>query len=111
LPIVAIAALVVLLIIAVLTLSALKPKKSATSDTANRTLPPNAGYPELPASTQMQAAMQAAAEMEQMQRQVDERRQVVLPPTATTPEREQALATVEQRPDAAIRVTKNWLRS
>jgi len=110
-PIVAIAALVVLLIIAVLTLSALKPKKSATSDTANRTLPPNTGYPELPASTQMQAAMQAAAEMEQMQRQVDERRQVVLPPTTTTPEREQALATVEQRPDAAIRVTKNWLRS
>jgi flagellar M-ring protein FliF len=59
----------------------------------------------------MQAAIQAAAEMEQMQRQVDERRQVVLPPTTTSPEREQAIATVEQRPDAAIRVTKNWLRS
>jgi flagellar M-ring protein FliF len=110
-PIVAIAALVVLLIIALVTLSALKPKKSAAKDEAARTLPPSTGYPELPASTQMQAAIQAAAEMEQTQRQVDERRQVVLPPTATSPEREQAIATVEQRPDAAIRVTKNWLRS
>lgn len=110
-PIVAIAALVVLLIIALVTLSALKPKKSAAKEEAARTLPPSTGYPELPASTQMQAAIQAAAEMEQTQRQVDERRQVVLPPTATSPEREQAIATVEQRPDAAIRVTKNWLRS
>jgi flagellar M-ring protein FliF len=41
----------------------------------------------------------------------DQRRQIVLPPTVTTPEREQAIATVEQRGDAALRVTRGWLRT
>jgi flagellar M-ring protein FliF len=41
----------------------------------------------------------------------DERRPIVLPPAATNTEREQALATVEQRPDAAVRVVRNWIRS
>ena len=31
---------------------------------------------------------------------------IKLPPIPTTPEREQAIATVEQRPDAALRVTR-----
>jgi len=110
-PIVAIAALVVLLIIALVTLSALKPKKNAATADAQRTLAPPGGYPELPASSQMQAAMQAAAELEQAQLQQDERRPVILPPPVTTPEREQAVATVEQRPDAALRVTRAWLRT
>jgi flagellar M-ring protein FliF len=35
---------------------------------------------------------------------------IKLPPMSTTPEREQAIATVEQRPDAALRVTRHWLR-
>jgi flagellar M-ring protein FliF len=35
---------------------------------------------------------------------------IKLPPIPTTPEREQAIATVEQRPDAALRVTRQWLR-
>jgi flagellar M-ring protein FliF len=39
------------------------------------------------------------------------RKPVVLPPPATTPEREQAMATVEQRPDAAVRVMRTWLRN
>jgi flagellar M-ring protein FliF len=110
-PTVAIAALVVLLIIALVALSALKPKKSAqtAADNGSRTLPPGNGYPELPASSQMQAAMNQAAEMEQLAG--EERRQVVLPPPVTTQEREQAIATVDQRPDAAIRVTRSWLRT
>jgi flagellar M-ring protein FliF len=39
------------------------------------------------------------------------KRPIRLPPQATTPEREQAIATVEQRPDAAVRVVRTWLRS
>jgi flagellar M-ring protein FliF len=41
----------------------------------------------------------------------DDRRQVILPPQATSTEREQAIATVDQRPDAALRVTRGWLRT
>lgn len=110
-PIVAIAALVVLLVVGVLTLGALKPKKSAQqADNGSRTLPAGGGYPELPASAQMNAAMlQAGNGGEQMN--YDERRQVVLPPPVTTAEREQAIATVDQRPDAALRVTRTWLRT
>lgn len=109
-PMVAIAALVVLLIVAVITLGALKPKKGAQqAKTDTRTIAAPTGYPELPASSQMQAAMQSHQEMEPVH--VEERRQVVLPPPVTTHEREQAIATVEQRPDAAIRVTRAWLRT
>lgn len=36
---------------------------------------------------------------------------LVLPPQTSTPERDQAIATIEQRPDAAIRVVRSWLRS
>jgi flagellar M-ring protein FliF len=35
---------------------------------------------------------------------------VILPPEVISPEREQAIATVEQRPDAAIKVVREWLR-
>ncbi len=112
-PIVAIASLVVVLVVGVLTLSALKPKKGATNAAANQAPALHAGphgYPELPASSQMQSAMmQSSDDMNQMM--LDERRPVVLPPPVTTPEREQAIATVDQRPDAALRVTRNWLRT
>jgi flagellar M-ring protein FliF len=57
----------------------------------------------------MQAAMQNAGGMDQMPG--DERRAVILPPQTTSRERDQAIATVDQRPDAAIKVTRNWLRS
>ena len=114
-PVVAIAALVVLLIIAVLTLLALRPKKKGQQDA----LPMPQGYPELPPSSQMQQAMQAAIESGmssndqaayQNQLLEEQRRHVVLPPPPTTPERDQAMATVDQRPDAALRVTRAWLR-
>ncbi|MEQ1691882.1 MAG: flagellar basal-body MS-ring/collar protein FliF [Gemmatimonas sp.] len=108
-PLVAVAALVVLLVIAVLMLSALKPKKGVPQQAGNTRLPSGNGYPELPASSQMHAALQGSREMEQMQS--DDRRQVILPPTATNAEREQAMATVDQRPDAAMRVTRGWLRT
>ncbi|MEP6766805.1 MAG: hypothetical protein ABJB66_20990, partial [Gemmatimonadaceae bacterium] len=38
-------------------------------------------------------------------------RRVVLAPMSTSEEREQAIATVNQRPEAALRVTKSWLRA
>jgi flagellar M-ring protein FliF len=110
-PIVAIAALVVLLVVGLVAMSALKPKKGAAmADNGSRTLTAGNGYPELPASSQMQAAMQPMNDMDQMSLE-DQRRQIVLPPTVTTPEREQAIATVEQRGDAALRVTRGWLRT
>jgi flagellar M-ring protein FliF len=110
-PVVAVAALVVLLVIAVLTLGALKPKKGAPAPAnAGRTLPGGNNYPELPASSQMQAALQGG-QQDMSQMGADDRRQVILPPQATSTEREQAIATVDQRPDAALRVTRGWLRT
>ena len=107
-PVVAIAALVVLLVIALVSVSALKPKKSErmAGDQPNLLPPPN-GYPELPASSAMQSAMQ---EYEEEAIELP-KRPIRLPPPATTPEREQAIATVEQRPDAAVRVVRSWLRA
>jgi flagellar M-ring protein FliF len=109
-PIVAIAALVVLLVIAVVSVSALKPKKSQrTAGDQPNLLPPNE-YPQLPASSAMQSAMQETNPYDEEMPELP-KRPVRLPPQATTPEREQAIATVEQRPDAAVRVVRTWLRS
>lgn len=112
-PVVAIAALVALLIIAVVMVLALRPKKRAATQLTE--LPMPQGYPELPASTQMQSAMDAAmdpAEQAAYQQQMmEESRRNLLPPPPTTPEREQAIAAVEQRPDAAVRVMRSWLRT
>ncbi len=117
-PIVAIASLLVLLVIAIVVLGALKPKKSAVA-AGSKALPAGSNYPELPSSTSMQAALQAArdnarmqAELDQLQAQAaeEQRRPVMLPPVPTTAEREQAIATVDQRPDAALRVVRSWLR-
>jgi flagellar M-ring protein FliF len=64
----------------------------------------------------MQQALQNVAgeegeEEEDEEPQIEQRRAPVkLPPIPTTPEREQAIATVELRPDAALRVTRQWLR-
>ncbi|MCA0375364.1 MAG: flagellar M-ring protein FliF [Gemmatimonadetes bacterium] len=112
-PVVALAALVVLLIVAIVSVLALRPKKKAQDMAA---LPARPGYPELPASAPMQAALQAGydgsedPEAAQAYALEEQRKPVILPPPPTTPEREQAIATVEQRPDAAVRVVRNWLR-
>ncbi len=116
-PVVALAALVVLLIVALTAVFALRPKKSKqiAAPAAPDALPGTPQYAELPASTQMQQAMddmQALAEsVDDEEPYLEEQRRAVrLPPPPTTPEREQAIATVEQRPDAAVRVVRNWLR-
>ncbi len=116
-PVVAIAALVVLLIVAVVTMGALKPKKLAKGATTEA-LPGATGYAELPSSTSMQQAVQAArdnarmqAEIDEIQRQAEEQRVLTLPPPPSTPERDQAMATVDQRPEAALRVVRGWLRT
>lgn len=116
-PYITIAALVVVLIIGLVSVILLRPGKKAKQQ-RTEALPNPTGYPELPASTQMQAAMQSlnagmtAEDQAAYQHQMieEQRRQIVLPPPPTTPEREQAIATVDQRPDAAVRVTRAWLR-
>lgn len=117
-PVVALAALVVLLIVALTAVFVLRPKKSKAiaAPAVPDALPGAPQYAELPASTQMQQAMddmQALAESADDDDEPyleEQRRAVRLPPPPTTPEREQAIATVEQRPDAAVRVVRNWLR-
>jgi len=115
-PVVAIAALVVLLVLGLAAVFMLRPKKvkQLAAPQSPDALPPGGGYAELPASTQMQMAMQGLADGSQGsydEEAVEERRAPIkLPPMPTTPEREQAIATVEQRPDAALRVTRQWLR-
>jgi len=112
-PVVALAALVVLLIVAVVLILALKGKKQpalpATAQPEALTAGQTPGYAELPAGAQFQGDAADGAALEQ-QALLDERRPIVLPPPPTTPEREQAMATVDQRPDAAVRVVRNWLR-
>lgn len=114
-----IAALVGLLVLAIVMVMALKPKK-VPAPAPQAQLPATSGYPELPASTQMSAALQQQHQhqLHESEQQADEyaaieqaSRAVVLPALAISPEREQAIATVDQRPEAAVRVTRNWLRA
>ena len=105
-PVISIVAIIGLLIMGLLTLKALKAKPALAADQRPAALPNAQNYPELPASMQMAAAMPAPQEQ-----YIEERRPVVLPPIATSAERDQAIATVEQRPDAAIRVARGWIRS
>lgn len=113
-PYVWIGALVGLLLLAIVMVVVLKPKK-VPAPPPQAQLPAAPTYPELPASTQMSAAMQQQQLQQQQQEELEAveaaPRQVVLPAIAISPEREQAIATVDQRPDAAIRVTRNWLRA
>jgi len=116
-PVVALAALGVLLIVALTAVLMLRPKKPVVVDVpaTPEALPGSPPYAELPASTQMQQAMedmQALAEdaYEEQEELEEQRPAVRLPPLPTTPEREQAIATVEQRPEAALRVVRTWLR-
>jgi len=124
-PVVAIAALLVVLVIAVLMLGALRPKNAAVLPEASTTAELNAAseYAALPASSQMMEGMQPSlqsgetgdmqlGEGESMDNDELEspRRRVVLPPVPMSEDREQAIATVLQRPDAARRVAQAWLR-
>ncbi len=124
-PVVTIAAVVAVLIIALVMLGALRQKKApALADGSQQALSPGNGYAELPASSQMTDAMQQALPNGNQnalnggeygdygqQEQEERRAPVKLPPPPTTEEREQAIATVAQRPEAAIRVSKAWLRA
>jgi flagellar M-ring protein FliF len=122
-PMISIAALLVVLIVSVLVLGALRTKKPVLSAETQAAMARTAGYAELPAGAQMSDAMHQALSsgansMSQEEREAQseflpngERRPVVLPPPVMDEAREQAMATVEQRPDAAIRVVKAWLRA
>ena len=123
-PMISIAALVVVLIVSVLVLGAMRTKKPTLNAETRAAMARVPGYAELPAGTQMSEAMQQALSsgannnLSEQDRDAQseylpngERRPVILPPPVTDESREQAMATVEQRPDAAIRVVKAWLRA
>ena len=111
-PIVAMSSLVVLLIVAVLLVTALKPKKPSKAEQEQAALAAAAQYQMLPSSFDAPGALGAGTDAEQQpQHAMEERRPAMLPPPVTTFEREQAMATVDQRPDAAVRVMRGWLRA
>jgi flagellar M-ring protein FliF len=105
----------VLLVLGLVAVFMLKPKKPSKQELLaaaeqNAALAQAPGYAELPASTEMQLAMANDEAFNQQAALDAQRRTIVLPPPPTTPEREQAIATVEQRPEAAVRVVRSWLR-
>ena len=106
-PIVALAALVVLLIIAMVAINALKPKRTLAEKVALRDA---AKYAALLPALEEQAALLAGNQMEE-DAAAEESQQNVMTLMPTTPAREQAIATMEQRPDTAIRVMRGWIRS
>ena len=106
-PIVALAALVVLLIIAMVAINALKPKRTLAEKVALRDA---AKYAALLPALEEQAALLAGNQMEE-ETPAEEPQQNVMTLMPTTPAREQAIATMEQRPDTAIRVMRGWIRS
>lgn len=116
-PVVALAALAVLLVLGLAAVIMLRPKKAKTLDAPSSpdALSRGSGYAELPASTQMEAAMQDGQESFGEMEEGDGAEELPalpykLPPIPTTRGREQAIAIVEQRPGAAIRVARQWLR-
>jgi len=113
-PVITIAALIVLLVITLVMVKALR------APTPPPALPAITEAPALPAPNPMTSTAALTSGTPMMSTMNEEtgddaldavKRSVKLPPPATTPEREQAIATVEQRPDAAVRVTRAWLRS
>ena len=107
-PIVALAALVVLLIIAMVAINALKPKRTLAEKVALRDA---AKYAALLPALEEQAALLAGNQMEEEEVAAEEPQQNVMTLMPTSPAREQAIATMEQRPDTAIRVMRSWIRS
>ncbi len=100
-PVVSIVAIVALLIFGLMVLRALRPKAVPAEPQQLSAAP---ALPELPAPAPVQ-------QEQYVEPVIEERKPVMLPPPMTSPEREQAIATVQQRPDAAIRVARSWLRS
>lgn len=109
-PVIALAALTVLLIIALSMMVMLRPgKRKAASPEA--LLPAAVRSDDSTVAIEREETFPESLTEAGHQAQLEEqRRQIVLPPPRTTPEREQAMATVEQRPEAAIRVVRAWLR-
>ncbi|MDQ6612960.1 MAG: flagellar M-ring protein FliF, partial [Gemmatimonadota bacterium] len=105
--VIGVGALVVMLVLATVMIGALKPVKP-TKAQEKQQLQAASQYAELAPPAAMTAVQQSPANT---YAQLEPGRQVVLPAMATSEEREQVIATVNQRPDAAARVTKSWLRA
>lgn len=100
-PVVAVVALLVLLVLALVMVKALRPVP-----------PPPAAVPAAAlASGPMSDPRETPETTPESDPAITERKKIILPPPATSAEREQVAATVEQRPDAAVRVTRSWLRN
>ena len=103
-PVIGVGALVVMLVMAFVMIGALKPPRPTKAQQLQLQSPGYGESASAPATASLQhspADMYAALESP---------RQIVLPAMETSNERQQAIATVNQRPDAAVRVTKNWVR-
>jgi flagellar M-ring protein FliF len=116
-PPLTIGAMMVVLVVAVMMMLALKPKKVAleaakTPLSAGQPqyadLPPGQQHFQQELQLQQQRALSGQTEDDYGGEAPEQR--IKLGKVATSAEREQAIATVEQRPEAAIRVTRNWLR-
>ncbi|MCU0634959.1 MAG: hypothetical protein MUE41_08805 [Gemmatimonadaceae bacterium] len=107
-PLITLIACVTALLIAVLTLKALKPAPPppAVAAAASNALPAGASGGEL---AQLASGAEPTDEMAAVAA-APEAPPVLLPPTQINPLREQAIATVDQRPGAAVKVLRNWLR-
>jgi flagellar M-ring protein FliF len=103
-PVISIAALLALVAVVLITLRALKQPPAARTAAALAAASGGGAIaaPSLPALAAGASDPSGAGGSAQPG--------VVLPPAFTTPEREQLIATIDQRLDAAVRVTRAWLR-
>jgi flagellar M-ring protein FliF len=105
-PLIAGAALLVLMIVALVAIRSLKPARSATAE-----LRASATATALPPASQQYASLAPLHyEDEQPELAAPAKRRIILPPMPESPIRDQVLATVDQRPEVAVRVIKNWLK-
>nr|MCU0648941.1 hypothetical protein [Gemmatimonadaceae bacterium] len=107
-PLITLLACVTALVIAVLTLKALKPVRAALPAPAT---PTALGAGSGSDVAQLRAANDLSDDAGQLGALAAvDAAPVLLPPTQINPLREQAIATVDQRPGAAVKVLRTWLR-
>jgi flagellar M-ring protein FliF len=109
-PLITLLACLTALVIAVLTLKALKPAPAPALPAAPNTAALPAG--ESRDAFALRDPSTDAMENDDTMSAIDaaDAQPVLLPPTMINPLREQAIATVDQRPGAAVKALRSWLR-